>query len=183
MKPSAAVAAPSGSVVASAGGGPVAAAGAVNKLWTTWKVRRKRGREEVSRMCIDYILYTPPQPVVEGVCGGQCGTDDGDNDDGKRQSGKESGDSSSGDGDSRGSYNGQKDIVASGTPLPSAATSRSTAISRIRPFGIRARAVLDLLPASSVGYDLLPSATYPSDHIAIVADLEIVRADGGQLNH
>jgi hypothetical protein len=41
--------------------------------------------------------------------------------------------------------------------------------------GVRALGVLDLLRNHEVGPDFLPSSSYPSDHIAIAADLEIIR--------
>ena len=105
-------------------------------VWTTWKVRRKKGVEEASRMCIDYILYTPPTAA-------------------EHSSSKSS------------SSNNSGDIIATS----SSAVSMSR---RFRPVGIRAKAVLDLLPAKIVGPALLPSAIYPSDHLAIAADLEII---------
>jgi hypothetical protein len=40
--------------------------------------------------------------------------------------------------------------------------------------GVRALGVLDLLRNHEVGPDFLPSSSYPSDHIAIAADLEII---------
>jgi hypothetical protein len=40
--------------------------------------------------------------------------------------------------------------------------------------GVRALSVLDLLRTEEVGPDFLPSSSYPSDHIAIAADLEII---------
>lgn len=40
--------------------------------------------------------------------------------------------------------------------------------------GVRALGVLDLLRTDEVGPDFLPSSSYPSDHIAIAADLEII---------
>ena len=40
--------------------------------------------------------------------------------------------------------------------------------------GVRALGVLDLLRNEEVGPDFLPSSSYPSDHIAIAADLEII---------
>ena len=40
--------------------------------------------------------------------------------------------------------------------------------------GARALGVLDLLGTDEVGPDFLPSSFYPSDHIAIAADLEII---------
>ena len=107
-------------------------------IWTTWKVRRKKGVEEASRMCIDYILYTPPTDLTSSV--------------------------NSQDGDS---------ITSSSSSSPSSSPAVSTP-RRFRPVGIRAKAVLDLLPAKVVGPALLPSAIYPSDHLAIAADLEIV---------
>ena len=39
--------------------------------------------------------------------------------------------------------------------------------------GVRAMGVLDLLRTEEVGPDFLPSSSYPSDHIAIAADLEV----------
>jgi saccharopine dehydrogenase-like NADP-dependent oxidoreductase len=46
--------------------------------------------------------------------------------------------------------------------------------------GIRASAVLDLLTEEEVGPDYLPSISYPSDHIAIAADLQLLMTRGGQ---
>lgn len=40
--------------------------------------------------------------------------------------------------------------------------------------GVRALGLLDLLRTDEVGPDYLPSSFYPSDHIAIAADLEII---------
>lgn len=40
--------------------------------------------------------------------------------------------------------------------------------------GVRAMGVLDLLRTEEVGPDFLPSSSYPSDHIAIAADLEVI---------
>ena len=40
--------------------------------------------------------------------------------------------------------------------------------------GVRALGVLDLLRTEEVGPDFLPSSSYPSDHIAIAADLEVI---------
>ena len=43
-----------------------------------------------------------------------------------------------------------------------------------KAIGVRALGVLDLLRTDEVGPDYLPSSSYPSDHIAIAADLEII---------
>ena len=40
--------------------------------------------------------------------------------------------------------------------------------------GVRAMGILDLLRTEEVGPDFLPSSSYPSDHIAIAADLEVI---------
>jgi hypothetical protein len=56
-------------------------------------------------------------------------------------------------------------------PLSSAhhySISSSTAVSH---YTLRAAAVLDLLGEDIVGEALLPNAAFPSDHIALVADL------------
>jgi hypothetical protein len=39
---------------------------------------------------------------------------------------------------------------------------------------LRATAVLDLFTAQEVGDTLLPSPSYPSDHLAIAVDLEVL---------
>ena len=84
------------------------AAGAGGDIWTTWKARRKQGKESVSKSCIDYILYLPLTEVARGKA------------------------------------------------------------------GLRAKSVLGLFSEAEIGQDLLPSDRYPSDHLAIAADLEVV---------
>jgi hypothetical protein len=44
--------------------------------------------------------------------------------------------------------------------------------------GVRAAAVLDLLSEEEVGPDFLPSCSYPSDHIAVVGELELILREG-----
>jgi nocturnin len=83
-------------------------AGAGGDIWTTWKARRKQGKESVSKSCIDYILYRPLTEVARGKA------------------------------------------------------------------GLRAKSVLGLFSEAEIGQDLLPSDRYPSDHLAIAADLEVV---------
>lgn len=118
-------------------------------IWTTWKVRRKKGVEEASRMCIDYILYTPP--IIPS--------------------------------DNKGSSSTANDRALTITPstasISTSTTTTTTAptAKRYRPVGIRSKAILDLLSANVVGPALLPSSIYPSDHLAIAADLEIVIYD------
>lgn len=111
-------------------------------IWTTWKVRRKKGIEEASRMCIDYILYTPPTTGTSS--------------------------------DTKSTQNPPSVSIEKAPRTVSTPFSTSKLQQRFRPVGIRAKAVLDLLPADVVGPALLPSAIYPSDHLAIAADLEIV---------
>ena len=90
------------------------------EIWTTWKARRKKGKESIAKSCIDYILYRPPfAPLLPPV--------------------------------------GVGDRLGSGM--------RS---------GLRAKASLGLFTENEIGEDLLPSARYPSDHLAISADLEVV---------
>ena len=106
-------------------------------------MRRKKGREEESRMCIDYILYTPPTYLS----------------------------------------------ILLNSPhrsslLPSLIPDLiSQPINRYRPYGIRAVSMLDFLPRVYLGNTLLPSAEYPSDHVAIAADLEIIRASAAGSGH
>ena len=76
-----------------------------HNLWTTWKARKKSGKENVVKHCIDYIMYTPP--------------------------------------------------------------------SESRP-GAKATAILQLFAADEVSEQLLPSSCYPSDHVAIAADLSMM---------
>lgn len=109
-------------------------------VWTTWKARRKQGKESVTKHCIDYILYAPPLSL-------------------------------------------RTMTTPSTSPTPSASTASNTvtssASSTTSPIpevqvGIRTTAVLDLFTTQEVGESLLPSPSYPSDHLAIAADLEIV---------
>lgn len=86
-------------------------------IWTTWKARRKQGKESIAKSCIDYILYKPLK------------------------------------------MDGQKFLTTRGAGQKA---------------GLRARAVLGLFSESEIGDGLLPSAQYPSDHIAIAADLDVV---------
>ena len=53
-------------------------------------------------------------------------------------------------------------------PLPPPPPSSSSTVSH---YTLRAAAVLDLLGEDIVGEALLPNAAFPSDHIALVADL------------
>ena len=76
------------------------------RIWTTWKARRKRGEEFVSKHCIDYIIYAIPPPSGTGV-------------------------------------------------------------------GIRAMSTVSLFEDAAVSEELFPSASYPSDHVSVVADLQI----------
>jgi hypothetical protein len=101
-------------------------------IWTTWKARRKQGKEKVSKQCIDYILYTPSAP---SIISGETGVTE------------------------IAGVTGVCDL--SGSPC-------------IDCVGVRALGALDLLTDKEVGPDFLPSSSYPSDHIAIAADLEIV---------
>lgn len=89
---------------------PRRAALAIEGVYTTWKARSKRGKEKVSKHCIDYIFYTPEASL------GTKGT----------------------------------------SPVEAS---------------LRATAVLDVYTENEVGAALLPSAMYPSDHLAIAADL------------
>jgi hypothetical protein len=57
-------------------------------------------------------------------------------------------------------------IFYSPTPL----TAYRPAATRAR---LRATALLDVFSAAEVGAALLPSALYPSDHLAIAADLQL----------
>jgi len=86
-------------------------------VWTTWKARRKQGKESIAKSCIDYILYRPlsAPPLLEA---------------GVRYGG-------------------------------------------IRA-GMRTKAVLGLYSEEDIGEGLLPSALYPSDHLAIAADLQVL---------
>ena len=91
-------------------------------VWTTWKARKKKGKEAVAKSCIDYILYRPLQAAhAEAASGGA-----------------------------------------------------SAPIAPIVPAGLRARAILKLFNLTDIGAALLPSESYPSDHVAIAADLEVV---------
>jgi exonuclease III len=110
--------------------------------WTSWKVRTKKGKEKESKLCIDYIMYTPLIPFLVS-----------------------SAIDSSGSGGSGESGGGDNSVSLSEVPL----NERNACV------GIRATSVLDLLTDEEVGPKLLPSASYPSDHISIVADLEIGR--------
>jgi len=78
-----------------------------DKVWTTWKARRKHGVESVTKHCIDYILYNSP-------------------------------------------------VEKNGRP------------------GFRPISALDLFKSEDIGENLLPSSFYPSDHVAIAADLQLV---------
>jgi hypothetical protein len=90
------------------------------EVWTTWKARRKLGKETVARSCVDYILYG----------------------------------------------------VAHAKPGPGKA-NRPVSGGRL---ALRAAAVLDVPSDADVGEELLPNAHYPSDHIPLLADLQIVTA-------
>ena len=81
------------------------------KVWTTWKARRKHGVESVTKHCIDYILYN--------------------------------------------------------RPIDKSSNSNS------RP-GFRPISALELFKTEEIGENLLPSSVYPSDHVAIAADLQLV---------
>lgn len=102
------------------------------EVWTTWKARRKKGKESIAKSCIDYILYRPlSAPLLPGDARGIAG------------------------GDSLGGGGG------------------GGVATRYRA-GLQAKAVLGLFSEAEIGEDLLPSSKYPSDHLAIAADLEIV---------
>eukprot|EP01038_Epipyxis_sp_PR26KG_P009746 gene9746-13113_t len=87
-----------------------------SEIWTTWKARRKKGKEFVVKHCIDYIFY--------------------------------------------------------GTLLYNKLLKDQDPSER--NIGIRAKSVLSLLDQELVGESLLPSESYPSDHLSVVADLQIV---------
>jgi hypothetical protein len=116
-------------------------------VWTTWKSRRKKGKEDVSRLCIDYILYSPPS--LDTILG---------------------------------NTNLAQELVSGkmserlDTLLKDRIVQQQTVDSKLRfiSAGVRARGILDLLSDKDVGTGLLPSPNYPSDHLAIGADLEIV---------
>ena len=113
--------------------GSLAVESQTNPVWTTWKSRRKKGVEKVTKHCIDYILYAPSTATLvdpEGLFR-----------DIPRSLGTETGPS------------GEKRAVHAG----------------VVPLG-----ALELLQTSQVGPGYLPSASYPSDHIAIAADFEVV---------
>ena len=58
--------------------------------------------------------------------------------------------------------------------------------SRYRPYGFQAKCILDLLSMDSVGNERLPNSNYPSDHIAVVADIDIIhvqRSGNSQMNN
>jgi hypothetical protein len=88
---------------------------ATEGIYTTWKARLKKGKEKLSKHCIDYIFYS----------------------------------SSSSD----------------------TSTSSSSGSPCLLETSLTAVALLDVLNADEVGAALLPSKTYPSDHLAIAADL------------
>jgi hypothetical protein len=116
--------------------------------WTTWKVRNKRGKEEESRMCIDYILYTPPMLKSPSNVDIEC--------------------------DLYGQILSSSSSSSSVRKTSQMNNQQNPIRGRNRPVGFRAKTVLDLLSAYSVGSELLPSPLYPSDHLAIASDLEIV---------
>ena len=70
---------------------------------------------------------------------------------------------------------GDSSISSEGGTNPLGSSSSSRSSSHMMPIvGVRALGVLDLLTDEEVGPGFLPSPSYPSDHIAIAADFEIV---------
>ena len=88
------------------------------KIWTTWKVRRKKGKETIVRHCIDYILYSS---FLKNVINKNNGLDD------------------------------------------------------FEVIGIEATKVLDIYDDQIVTDKFLPNENYPSDHLSIAADLNIIQ--------
>ena len=114
-------------------------------VWTSWKSRRKQGTEKVVKNCIDYILYAPlPNRDMQAACGSSSNNNNNNNNNNVSSEG--------------------------GDQLDGGSSS-----SNVMPIvGVRALGVLDLLTDEEVGPGFLPSPSYPSDHIAIAADFEIV---------
>jgi hypothetical protein len=121
-------------------------------VWTSWKSRRKQGVEKVVKNCIDYILYAPLDGAELTTTGSS---------------------SSSSSGASSSSSSSDKKVARTLAEISSddAVTSSEAPPPAV---GVRALGVLDLLTDDEVGPGFLPSPSYPSDHIAIAADIEII---------
>jgi endonuclease/exonuclease/phosphatase family metal-dependent hydrolase len=120
-------------------------------VWTTWKARRKQGEESVTKHCIDYILYAPPPSLGTSFLPLSPS--------------------------SPSTSSSASPPTASSTTFPIALAvppAASTTTTEAFQVGLRATAVLDLFTAQEVGDTLLPSPSYPSDHLAIAVDLEVL---------
>ena len=125
----------------------VGSTGSDEEVYTTWKARNKGGKENVVKHCIDYIFYSPFRGRDKSI------------------------------------YKQQKPqkwpaFIREGASLY---TSRDTSNDGVLIWqggkaqsGFRALSVLDLFDDDEIGEGLLPSEIYPSDHIAIAADLQLL---------
>jgi len=120
-------------------------------VWTTWKARRKQGKESVTKHCIDYILYAPPPSLATSFTPLSPSSL-----------------SSSSSASPPTTSSTTTPIALAVPPAPITTTTEAFQV------GLRATAVLDLFTVQEVGETLLPSPSYPSDHLAIAVDLEVL---------
>lgn len=121
-----------------------------DEVYTTWKARiKKKGKEAVVKHCIDFIFYAPFR--------------------GRRKGGIDQLASSMSQWPAfikeKGAAKTTRDTSNDGQLIPESDTPQS---------GFRAKEVLDLYDEDEVGPGLLPSERYPSDHLAIAANLQLL---------
>jgi hypothetical protein len=124
----------------------------VRHFYTTWKARRRGswGEEQVVKDCIDYIFYVPGDPPLSAAATAAAAA------------------------------------AAATAAAAAAAAAGGSAVAATAAGGgeltapvlapaprIAAQAVLDVFSDAEVGHQLLPSDLYPSDHMAIAADLRV----------
>lgn len=122
--------------------------GLEDAVWTTWKARCKLGAELVVKHCIDYIMYATARaqyPAATAISVAENAT--------------------------------TPDTVASDThsSAQNSGTTRNMHSDWQEEYVIRAVAALSPLLDEHVGKSLLPNEHYPSDHVAIAADLQVLR--------
>ena len=121
----------------------------VDEVYTTWKARiKKKGKESVVKHCIDFIFYSPFRGRKD------VGIDQLASSIQWPAFIKE-----------KGALKTTRDTSNDGQLIPESNTLQS---------GFRAKEVLDLYNEEEVGPGLLPSERYPSDHLAIAANLQLL---------
>lgn len=137
-------------------------------VWTSWKTRWKSGQELIVKHCIDYIMYS--------TCTGSRGSV------GSTGSGVGSSGGSVSDGSVRSigvgsSVNGGVSSSSSSSDAITTTITTTTTTNTNTNKGyvsIHAVAALDTPSDTDVGPETLPSAHYPSDHISLVADFQVL---------